>query len=856
MKNKKIMAVFAIIMSVCMTGCSMPELCYTAGIGDIVELADEDIPSSSGDAAILAGESGVTVKDIKARYGGNDTDIAPFYNVSQDMSFIFHFESKVEPACAVTVHTDDSCNMDSMVYQINEGYVSGNGKTDVIVKPGNPVMNVKNKNKSYIWGYAPIYYLCIRYDLKSEETRKLGKPVIVPFTVKSDVSVPNIMPYINDKGQFEIKWNPVDGAVKYNIYETSGINDMPESGLSKSECAYIGDNLKLAASVDANQNTFNDFHSDGNGNTACSGDYVVGQNFYRLGTYYVTAVDKDGKESFFSMAAESSKYSKSLPKAFEDQSVFEKKDGVATVLPDMASIKMCDGKTARFPVSYKKIGEEDGCALYQYSVHGTLLTGEIKYRNDAGTYAEAISSPYQFSSAMYDFKNEINPVPRNIVKTKNTSRYVDAVKECPQYDRQWTHIVYGKDKCYARAGIEDERIKNDGIYPDGKSPVAALTGSDDIFGSRQKGNTENSGKHDSKNIEKEENNHKNDSKEEDDGYKYKIFADSAEEEYLALCIMDGQEDINVQSFPELQNTEYLTDVLYKVIYQNPYIIGIKSFAYDATNARLHITYSKGKKEIKKQQEEIKAKANEIIKSYIKDDMDEEDRVMAIWTYLENNTVYDDEACAAAEGNGFSGTGGYDDSFTAYGVLCKGKGVCQSYMYAMKLLCETAGIECKSLTGYLHNTTPHGWNAVKIDGDWCWIDATNTKQNSGVPYFIYQTSSEFAENSWNYVLDKNYELDDNLGFAVTDNMEHDWYVERGLYAKSYDDIVKIVKDKIKEYNGTLYVKCSFVPDIYKDSFSDDIVNALSEAGYSANEVNYSSLSSIGQIIMVDLSNKNN
>ena len=60
---------------------------------------------------------------------------------------------------------------------------------------------------------------------------------------------------------------------------------------------------------------------------------------------------------------------------------------------------------------------------------------------------------------------------------------------------------------------------------------------------------------------------------------------------------------------------------------------------------------------------------------------------------------------------------YEYAFNTYGILVKKVGVCQSYAYAYKLLCNLAGVECNVVTGYLDGNLPHAWNAVKIDDAW-------------------------------------------------------------------------------------------------------------------------------------------
>ena len=769
--------------------------------------------------------------------------IAPFYNVDMDAEFMCHFRSDVNPVWAVTVHTDAECGIDSMVYQINDGYKTESG-TDVVVKPGRAVLGYGKDTGDYVWGYAPIYYLCIRYDMESDTVNRLDNPVVVPFTVKSEISIPNVTASVNENGQFEISWNAVAGAAGYNIYYANPVkNNSPAKGMTRAECGYMGDHPELLATVGEDVTTFLDFGKDGNGNTMITSDgYVNSENFYDLGTYYVTAIDRKGNESFYSMAAEGWKYEEQLPETFEEHLTFSKENGCVTSLPDVAGVRMCDGSIKKFPISYELKSTDNGCATYEYSIQGTLLSGIIKYRNKSNQYEQSVKSGRQVSSAMYDVGNSINIIPENTVAVKNDSKFVSL------HDKNAVRgekIVFPQDAYCQRADIESARLVADGIYPEGAEPFSMFGCGQDlmVFAKADWGKA----KYD---AEIPTGIHARGTQ---DDSKCLVFADSAEEEYLALSMINAKTEISLADMPKLQNVEYMLDVLYKVICQNPYILGVKSFSYNQDKSLLGIEYALDAKSIRRQQEEIKTETDRIISEIITGDMNDEQKVMAIWKYLEKNTVYDDDACIAAQKSDFVDISGYEDSFSTYGIICRKKGVCQSYMHATKLLCNTVGVGCESLTGYLQNSIPHGWNIVYLNDGWCWMDTTNSMTNSGVPYFIYQTSYEFAADSWNYVLDTDYELDTRLDYAKTTDMSHDYYVERGLYAESHSDIIEIIEKNIVKGNGLLYIKCSFVPDINDVDFIAGVGAALGNAGYSFDEVIHATFGNIGQVMVIDVYN---
>lgn len=106
---------------------------------------------------------------------------------------------------------------------------------------------------------------------------------------------------------------------------------------------------------------------------------------------------------------------------------------------------------------------------------------------------------------------------------------------------------------------------------------------------------------------------------------------------------------------------------------------------------------------------INKKIDEIIKSTIKDDMDDDDKVLAIHDYIINHTKYD----VLRE----KGTSKYKSN-TAYGALIEGYAVCGGYADAMSLFLDRFNIK-----NYKISTDTHVWNAIYINDNWLHLDLT-------------------------------------------------------------------------------------------------------------------------------------
>lgn len=865
MKKKLLSVVLTMSMILALAGCSKNEREPYVPNSSTTEKEDltKDTDKNTSNETVknndfnLDNTEVITIASIKNKYGTLDkTEIKPFYNVDQKTQFTFHFNAKdIEPSHAVTVHTDSKCEVNSMVYQINDGYLVNDG-LDVVVKPGSPVLQETDDNTRYTWGKAPVYYLSINYDMDATTPTKLNEPIVVPFTIKSNVSTPNLEASIDTTGKFQIRWKPVEGATKYNIYEANYVRrTSPSFGLLRAECGYAGDHLNLIASVDSSTTTFDGFELNNGSNIQTdTNGYIVSQNTFIPSNYYVAAVDSQGNESQYSMAVSGWKFESQLPYTFDSYTGFEKNSmGHVSKLPDEVNVQMKDGSYASFPINFKKISEDYGCAQYEYSIVGTLLTGKIEYENKTKEYANIVNSKSSMNYGVYQVKNDINIIPENTINAINDDTYSNSVinvskqVEYPESSK----IVYSSDALLHRADIEGARMINDGVYSDGATPNDIDTYKESSQSVTPYIKEETTEKEEttvneipdeitSENLVQEQ--IESTQKEVEEANNSEVpqaqvmyFADSAEEEYLAMMMIARQEAFDVSAFPSLQNTEHLVDVLQKVSYQNPYIISPLSYGYAPEEKVVVVEYAYSPEETFRRQTEISEAVNSITSSIITSGMSNEDKVNAIWKYFEDNTTYDNAALEAAEASNFSASNGHEDAFGAYGILCKNVGVCQSYSYSYKLLLAASDVPCVTLTGYLDKTLPHAWNAVQLDGNnWYWLDATNNKNVTGIPYYLYQTSSDMAIQA-DYVLDDMYDIDTNLDYVLTNDNSKDWWYENSLYAESIIDLPTAFSKSYKmgpiEIEGFKVVAIKNAGNVQVQDLSEDTLKSMVQLLYS-------------------------
>ena len=176
------------------------------------------------------------------------------------------------------------------------------------------------------------------------------------------------------------------------------------------------------------------------------------------------------------------------------------------------------------------------------------------------------------------------------------------------------------------------------------------------------------------------------------------------------------------------------------------------------------------------------RAKMILRDIITEDMNDYDKILAIYDYLIDSVAYDYAAADAPETR---------DSYknVCYyleGVFERGRAVCDGKAKAFVLFCAIEGIECLRDTGRSKDGgAGHAWNYVNLDGVWYLIDTTDADvvQGSGsdmADFFGY----ELEINSYSKFLTKTSACRDEYEYSnVFSNIPLDNTRERAL--ESFD-----------------------------------------------------------------------
>ncbi|OQA65700.1 MAG: Exoglucanase B precursor [Firmicutes bacterium ADurb.Bin262] len=160
----------------------------------------------------------------------------------------------------------------------------------------------------------------------------------------------------------------------------------------------------------------------------------------------------------------------------------------------------------------------------------------------------------------------------------------------------------------------------------------------------------------------------------------------------------------------------LMTIFTKLIYTQPSFFYLKNYLYGCGVSSdkvltIYFTYDYTAAQIA-QMKQLYEQAVAKTLACVSAEMTDAEKVMAVHDYIILNTKYD--YC-----NYLQGTVPHV-SYTAYGVLVNGAGICNAYSLAFSAIMQRLGIETITVYG---KSIGHSWNMVKLDGKWYHVDLT-------------------------------------------------------------------------------------------------------------------------------------
>lgn len=197
-----------------------------------------------------------------------------------------------------------------------------------------------------------------------------------------------------------------------------------------------------------------------------------------------------------------------------------------------------------------------------------------------------------------------------------------------------------------------------------------------------------------------------------------------------------------------------------------------------------------------------AAAEEIL-SGIDEDMTEFEKELHIHDALADRIVY------AESGN----------AHNAYGALVEGVAVCEGYAEAFQALLHRVGIRSFIVTGE-SRAQAHGWNIVRIDGEWYHVDLTWDDQGDTLFHAYFNiTDAEIRED--HAVYETSYALPACTSAAAN------YFTHEGTRVTEYDRAQAAVLLLANRMTLNVYVDGDV--DSYLDSLTQDLGNLISQLG---------------------------
>lgn len=228
--------------------------------------------------------------------------------------------------------------------------------------------------------------------------------------------------------------------------------------------------------------------------------------------------------------------------------------------------------------------------------------------------------------------------------------------------------------------------------------------------------------------------------------------------FIKKAMKDGESTItfNTSSASKISFTAF-SNIVDKVVNENSEIRYFNkwntSYTRLGNNGSFKVVFSLNfsRDRIIAMEKEVDQKIRAIVSNIIKPNMNEYDKELALHDYLVNNSDYDYK-------NLINNTIP-NISYTAYGVLIKGVGVCEGYAYAMKRLLNAVGIQCIVVSGRASGqfSGPHAWNIVKLGNNYYHLDATfddpivngGSENELSHKYFNLSDSEMARDHEWDF-----------------------------------------------------------------------------------------------------------
>ena len=157
----------------------------------------------------------------------------------------------------------------------------------------------------------------------------------------------------------------------------------------------------------------------------------------------------------------------------------------------------------------------------------------------------------------------------------------------------------------------------------------------------------------------------------------------------------------------------------------------------------------------------------------------------------------------------------EENDTAVGALLNGRADCDGFADAFSLICSMAGLETRRVKRTCSTDGikgSHVWNAIMINGKWCFVDVANDNQPSEkIVYMFYNRGTDDIRATHTWMADA---LDINV-VAKTDNSFRNAELAENV-VRNWDEFTTVIYEEAAKKPARIGIACSSSFSIYSDS----------------------------------------
>lgn len=278
-------------------------------------------------------------------------------------------------------------------------------------------------------------------------------------------------------------------------------------------------------------------------------------------------------------------------------------------------------------------------------------------------------------------------------------------------------------------------------------------------------------------------------------------------------LVEAKEQVYIKDISIFKDSKEIFNIVEEISNSNPEVMYYKGAEYSV--GKLTLYYSKSAEEIKAHQKEIRGIRKKFVSNNITLDMSDYDKALIIHDYIINSSKYDDRLLTEGVVP--------PESYSSYGVLSLGVGVCESYAKAMKYLLDGVGMDSFLVIGDSKGEN-HAWNMVMIEDEYYHIDPTwddpITDDGSNILRYNYFNLDD-------YKISKTHDWDKER-YPTANGNKYNYFSYNNLIVFGEEDLKNKLKDTLFKNETSLLIKVKDYSQI--DHSINDIIEKIAYENY--------------------------